>query len=185
MARGWFRGGRRRSQMDHSGQLEIRGREFLRRHLSQPEPPLGRPDRHRPSSGKGRNGGKARQRVPGAGSTSGSAFRPGTAYTASGCHPTRPMSKPSRTTKSLPLFPALLPRAAAPARRQGAPPAVHRHDLPKHVVSRAPARALCVWHPVSATQTEVWRFFLVDRDAPAEVKELLRRYYMRYSGRPA
>jgi phenylpropionate dioxygenase-like ring-hydroxylating dioxygenase large terminal subunit len=43
-------------------------------------------------------------------------------------------------------------------------------------------RALCVWHPVSATQTEVWRFFLVDRDAPAEVKDLLRRYYMRYAG---
>jgi phenylpropionate dioxygenase-like ring-hydroxylating dioxygenase large terminal subunit len=43
-------------------------------------------------------------------------------------------------------------------------------------------RALVVWHPVSATQTEIWRFFLVDRDAPAEVKDLLRRYYMRYSG---
>ena len=43
-------------------------------------------------------------------------------------------------------------------------------------------RALCVWHPVSATQTEIWRFFLVDRDAPAEVKDLLRRYYMRYCG---
>jgi phenylpropionate dioxygenase-like ring-hydroxylating dioxygenase large terminal subunit len=43
-------------------------------------------------------------------------------------------------------------------------------------------RALCVWHPVSATQTEIWRFFLVDRDAPKEVKDLLRRFYMRYSG---
>ncbi len=43
-------------------------------------------------------------------------------------------------------------------------------------------RALCVWHPVSATQTEIWRFFLVDHDAPAEVKDLLRRFYMRYSG---
>jgi hypothetical protein len=28
----------------------------------------------------------------------------------------------------------------------------------------------------------VWRFFLVDKDAPEEVKALLRRYYMRYSG---
>ena len=43
-------------------------------------------------------------------------------------------------------------------------------------------RNLCVWHPVSATQTEIWRFFLVDSDAPAAVKDMLRRYYMRYSG---
>ncbi len=43
-------------------------------------------------------------------------------------------------------------------------------------------RNLCVWHPHSGTSTEVWRFFLVDKDAPEEVKELLRRYYMRYSG---
>ena len=32
------------------------------------------------------------------------------------------------------------------------------------------------------TETEGWRFFLVDADAPAEVKDVLRRYYMRYSG---
>jgi phenylpropionate dioxygenase-like ring-hydroxylating dioxygenase large terminal subunit len=43
-------------------------------------------------------------------------------------------------------------------------------------------RALCVWHPHSPTETEGWRFFLVDADAPAEVKDVLRRYYMRYSG---
>jgi len=43
-------------------------------------------------------------------------------------------------------------------------------------------RNLCVWHPHGSQSTEVWRFFLVDKDAPAEVKELLRRYYMRYSG---
>ena len=43
-------------------------------------------------------------------------------------------------------------------------------------------RALCVWHPHSPTTTEVWRFFLVDADAPDEVKQLLRKYYMRYSG---
>ena len=43
-------------------------------------------------------------------------------------------------------------------------------------------RALCVWHPHGPTSTEVWRFFLVDADAPDEVKELLRKYYMRYSG---
>ena len=43
-------------------------------------------------------------------------------------------------------------------------------------------RALCVWHPHGAEATEIWRFFLVDRDAPAEVKNFLRRFYMRYSG---
>ena len=43
-------------------------------------------------------------------------------------------------------------------------------------------RALCVWHPHGPEQTEIWRLFLVDADAPAEVKEFLRRYYMRYSG---
>jgi hypothetical protein len=43
-------------------------------------------------------------------------------------------------------------------------------------------RSICVWHPHSPTETEGWRFFLVDADAPAEVKDVLRRYYMRYSG---
>ena len=43
-------------------------------------------------------------------------------------------------------------------------------------------RGICVWHPQSPTETEGWRFFLVDADAPAEVKDVLRRYYMRYSG---
>ena len=43
-------------------------------------------------------------------------------------------------------------------------------------------RALCMWHPVGPTTTEVWRFFLVDADAPAKVKAMLRRFYMRYSG---
>ena len=43
-------------------------------------------------------------------------------------------------------------------------------------------RALCVWHPHGVGETEAWRFFLVDADAPAAVKDVLRRYYMRYSG---
>lgn len=43
-------------------------------------------------------------------------------------------------------------------------------------------RGLCVWHPHSPTTTEAWRFFLVDKDAPDEVKDYLRHYYMRYSG---
>jgi hypothetical protein len=43
-------------------------------------------------------------------------------------------------------------------------------------------RALFTWHPHSAGSTEIWRFFLIDRDAPMEVKDFLRHYYMRYSG---
>ena len=43
-------------------------------------------------------------------------------------------------------------------------------------------RALCVWHPHGPTTMEIWRFFLIDKDAPAEVKDFMRHYYMRYSG---
>src|SRR5690606_31412297 len=43
-------------------------------------------------------------------------------------------------------------------------------------------RSLCVWHPHSSGETEGWRFFLVDADAPEKVKSFLRHYYMRYSG---
>jgi len=43
-------------------------------------------------------------------------------------------------------------------------------------------RGLCAWHPHSPTETEGWRFFLVDADAPDNVKDFLRRFYMRYSG---
>jgi len=43
-------------------------------------------------------------------------------------------------------------------------------------------RTLAVWHPKNAHQTEVWRFFFVDRDAPQTVKNFLRDYYIRYSG---
>jgi phenylpropionate dioxygenase-like ring-hydroxylating dioxygenase large terminal subunit len=46
----------------------------------------------------------------------------------------------------------------------------------------AQPRGMCVWHPKSATSTEAWRFYLVDKDAPSTVKDFLRRYYMRYSG---
>jgi phenylpropionate dioxygenase-like ring-hydroxylating dioxygenase large terminal subunit len=43
-------------------------------------------------------------------------------------------------------------------------------------------RTLAVWHPRGPHQTEVWRIYLVDADAPAEVKNFLRQYYIRYSG---
>src|SRR5207247_858303 len=43
-------------------------------------------------------------------------------------------------------------------------------------------RTIAVWHPKGPHQTEVWRWYLVDKSAPAEVKSFLRDYYMRYSG---
>src|SRR5437764_2688381 len=43
-------------------------------------------------------------------------------------------------------------------------------------------RTIAVWHPRGPHQTEVWRWYLVDRSAPAEVKNFLRDYYIRYSG---
>ena len=43
-------------------------------------------------------------------------------------------------------------------------------------------RSIVVWHPRSAHQTEVWRWYLVDKSAPTEIKHFLRDYYIRYSG---
>jgi nitrite reductase/ring-hydroxylating ferredoxin subunit len=43
-------------------------------------------------------------------------------------------------------------------------------------------RTIAVWHPRGTHQTEVWRWYLVDAAAPAEVKAFLRDYYIRYSG---
>lgn len=43
-------------------------------------------------------------------------------------------------------------------------------------------RTIAVAHPISATETEMWRWYLVDRDAPESIREWLRHYYMRYSG---
>lgn len=43
-------------------------------------------------------------------------------------------------------------------------------------------RSIFVWHPHSPTSMEVWRFHLVDADAPDFVKDALRHYYMRYAG---
>lgn len=43
-------------------------------------------------------------------------------------------------------------------------------------------RTILVSHPRGPMATEEWRWYLVDKDAPAEVKDLLRHYYMRYSG---
>jgi hypothetical protein len=43
-------------------------------------------------------------------------------------------------------------------------------------------RTIMVAHPISATETEVWRWYLVDKSAPEFVRDWLRHYYMRYAG---
>ncbi|HZS20471.1 MAG TPA: SRPBCC family protein [Pseudonocardiaceae bacterium] len=41
---------------------------------------------------------------------------------------------------------------------------------------------ILVAHPVSATVTEIWRWFVVDKDMRPDAREWLRHYYLRYSG---
>jgi len=43
-------------------------------------------------------------------------------------------------------------------------------------------RSIAMWHPRGPNNTEAWRWFLIDKDTPEEVKEVLRHYYIRYSG---
>jgi len=43
-------------------------------------------------------------------------------------------------------------------------------------------RTVIVAHPIGPHETEFWRYYFVDRDAPDEVKDVLRRYFMSYSG---
>ena len=54
--------------------------------------------------------------------------------------------------------------------------------FPKTALLPRQPRTMAVWHPKSAHETEVWRWFFVDRDAPQQVKNFLRDYYIRYSG---
>ncbi|MCM3578861.1 aromatic ring-hydroxylating dioxygenase subunit alpha, partial [Micrococcus luteus] len=43
-------------------------------------------------------------------------------------------------------------------------------------------RSITVFHPHGPMHTEMWRWYLIDKDAPAEVRDLLRHFYMRYQG---
>jgi phenylpropionate dioxygenase-like ring-hydroxylating dioxygenase large terminal subunit len=43
-------------------------------------------------------------------------------------------------------------------------------------------RSILVAHPRGPNLTEMWRVYFVDKDAPTEARDFLRRYYMRYSG---
>src|SRR3954470_9032048 len=168
--------------MDHPGELEIRGREFLWRYLSQSEPPLGRSDRHRAEFGARRHSRAARQRI------SGRATRLGQLPSGHGIHsvwmpPNPPYVETFQDNKIVADYFRHCWRERT--RRLGDKARLLPFTgtiFPNTSYHGRQPRALCVWHPVSATQTEIWRFFLVDRDAPSEVKDLLRRYYMRYAG---
>lgn len=43
-------------------------------------------------------------------------------------------------------------------------------------------RTIAVFHPISPTEMEMWRMYLVDKDAPGTVKDAARHYFLRYSG---
>ena len=91
--------------------------------------------------------------------------------------------RPTSTRRSSPNISATAKRSgAAPrgeeARLIGAPGEI----FPNVALLPRQPRTIAVWHPRGAHQTEVWRWFLVDREAPQEVKEFLRDYYIRYSG---
>ncbi|HEX5512464.1 MAG TPA: aromatic ring-hydroxylating dioxygenase subunit alpha [Actinomycetales bacterium] len=43
-------------------------------------------------------------------------------------------------------------------------------------------RTIAWFHPISPTEMEMWRIFLVDKDAPQKVKDQAREYYLKYSG---
>ncbi|MSQ71257.1 MAG: aromatic ring-hydroxylating dioxygenase subunit alpha [Betaproteobacteria bacterium] len=49
------------------------------------------------------------------------------------------------------------------------------------LIPRQP-RAIAVCHPSGVHQTEAWRWFLVDKKAPQEVKNYMIDFYVRYSG---
>jgi phenylpropionate dioxygenase-like ring-hydroxylating dioxygenase large terminal subunit len=43
-------------------------------------------------------------------------------------------------------------------------------------------RTIGVFHPISPGVCEAWRWLLVDRDSPKEVRDLARHHFLRYSG---
>ncbi|MEU6261515.1 SRPBCC family protein [Streptomyces sp. NPDC047043] len=43
-------------------------------------------------------------------------------------------------------------------------------------------KTIMVAHPISAHETEIWRWYVVDKDARDDAREWLRHYYLRYSG---
>ncbi|HJU16467.1 MAG TPA: aromatic ring-hydroxylating dioxygenase subunit alpha [Stellaceae bacterium] len=69
-------------------------------------------------------------------------------------------------------------RGGRDARLVGAPGEI----FPNVALHPRQPRSIGVWHPRGPHATEAWRWYFVDKDAPAEVKNFLREYYIRYSG---
>ena len=175
-------GGDRRAQMGVPVELEIRGGELPRRHLPQSVAPLRGHDRHGSERPAGHSGGTTN--TP-RGSTSGSGFPQGHGMTqrvdaGAIANITRPISSIRRSTNISAI--ASTNGSAGWATRRGTCCRSSVHFFPNASYHGRQPRGICVWHPHSPTETEGWRFFLVDADAPAEVKDVLRHYYMRYSG---
>ena len=176
-------GGHRRAQVDLPGELEVRRRELPGRHLPQPEPPLRGPDRHRPQRPRPGRRAAATTRWTRR-STSGSATRRATACTAPSC---RKSNEYIPSFQNDPKIEEYFRHCFEERKRRLGHEASRLIPFigtifPNTSYHGRQPRGLCAWHPHSPTETEAWRFFLVDADAPAEVKEFLRHYYMRYSG---
>ena len=175
-------GGDRRAQMGIPVQLEIRGREFPRRHLPQSVASLGRHDRHRARAQRGQKGRRDNEYNKGqhvwvghpAGHGMHSVLMPDRRWNT------------SRPTRSIPIVDEYFRHCFDERKRRLGEKArllpFTGNIFPNASYHGRQPRGICVWHPHSATETEGWRFFLVDADAPAEVKDVLRRFYMRYSG---
>ena len=169
--RGRLRGDRR-AQMGVPGELEVRRRELPRRHLSQPVPPLGRPHRHRPER-RGRQEGAARQRIlekaqhvwvsfP-EGHGVHSAIQPeSNEYIESFLRQSRASSNISAT--------ASRSGSGGWATRRGCCRSSAR-SFPTRPITGASRAGFAPGIRTARPQTEGWRFFLVDADAPAEVKD--------------
>ena len=174
-------GSDRRAQMDLPLQLEVRRGEFPGRHLSQPVAPLGGHDRHRPQR-TARREGAARQRIQQGPARVG---RP----SGRSRHAQRADAGTMEYEPSYAQYPAVDEyfRHCFDERKRRLGEKARLLPFTGNIFPNASyhgrqPRGICVWHPHSPTETEGWRFFLVDADAPAEVKDVLRRFYMRYSG---
>jgi hypothetical protein len=55
-------------------------------------------------------------------------------------------------------------------------------EWPNVSYASGPRKTIVVWHPDGVQGTECWRFYMVDKNAPQEAKDALRRYHMRYAG---
>ena len=179
-ARGRHRGDRRHPQVADALQLEVPGRELLRRSLPRRQPPLGGHGRHRSErqgaarQGRAQPGALARRAIPRAGPlddrVSPPARRAAHAVVPGRADSGRVLPCTARRSASA---------AAAPSGACfGGPGTVFPNASP---LARQP-RTIAAWHPRGPHQTEAWRWYLVDADAPAEVKDFLRHYYIRYSG---